>query len=303
MADLLNKYNTMASKQNKAMHTITTVVKESMPFLILLLNVVVAVTSRLFHTGLQNPFTADFFIELFTNTLTTMVCYSCFVKYGEKNEKLESKSYASNVERWQKMSGEVRNNSSEKFILYCREQVEIERKEIRHFYILNYTMLTIEEYERDYKRLSDEQIDKLVAKGELHKKEARYIKKANKSRYLKPINPLLILCGVNKMNLNDVGRDGMSAATVAILTRPILMFALTTVVTMFSGYWKGIDDASAVFDIIYSALMVIISSITGYSAGADAGRKECDKVKGRIFFLERYLATEEKAELKAEGQS
>ena len=303
MADLLNKYNTMASKQSKAMNTITTIVKESMPFLILLLNIIVAVTSRLFHTGLQNPFTADFFIELFTNTLTTMVCYSCFVKYGEKNEKLESKAYASNVERWQKMSGEVRNNSSEKFILYCREQVEQERKEIRYFYILNYTMLTIEEYERDYKKLSDLQIDKLVEKGTLHKKEARYIKKANKSRYLKPINPLLILCGVNKMNLNDVGRDGMSAATVAILTRPILMFALTTVVTMFSGYWKGIDDASAVFDIIYSALMVIISSITGYSAGADAGRKEHDKIKGRIFFLERYLATEEKAELKAEGQS
>jgi hypothetical protein len=98
------------------------------------------------------------------------------------------------------------------------------------------------------------------------------------------------------MNLNDVGRDGMSAATAAILTRPIFMFVLTTIVTMFSGYWKGIDNASAVFDIIYSALMVVISSITGYSAGEDAGRKEHDKIKGRIFFLERYLAEEGKAE-------
>jgi hypothetical protein len=42
--------------------------------------------------------------------------------------------------------------------------------------------------------------------------------------------------------------------------------------------------------------MIVIASITGYSAGADAGRKEHDKIKGRIFFLERYLATEEKAE-------
>ena len=296
MSELLNKYNSVASKQNKAMQVITTVIRDSLPFLILLLNIVVAVTSRLFTTGLQNPFTADFFVELFTNTLTTMVCYSCFVKYGEKNEKLESKSYASNLERWQKMSGDVRNHSSEKFILYCRKQVEIEREEIRHFYILNYTMLTIEEYERDYKKLSDVEIDKLVQQGKLNGKEARYIKKANASRYLKPINPLVILCGVNKMNLNDVGRDGMSAATVAILTRPVFMFALTTIVTMFSGYWKGIDDASAVFDIVYSALMIVISSITGYSAGADAGRKEHDKIKGRIFFLERYLAEEGKAE-------
>lgn len=292
---LLEKYNDFSNKQNKAMQLITSFVRDSLPFLILLLNIVVAVLTRLFDTGLQNPFTIDFFIELFTNTLTTMICYSCFVKYGEKNEKLSSTAYASNVERWKEMSGKVRNQSSDKFIAYCRKQVEIEREDIRHFYILNHTMLTIEEYESKYKRLSEEEIDKLVVKGALHRKEAKYIKRANKTRYLKPINPLLILCGVNKMNLNDVGRDGLNAATMAIITRPVYMFLLTTVVTMFSGYWKGIDGASAVFDIIYSVMMIVIASITGYSAGADAGRKEHDKIKGRIFFLERYLATEEKA--------
>lgn len=293
---LLEKYSDFANKQNKAMQLITSVIRDSLPFLILILNVVVAVLTRLFNTDLQNPFSVDFFIELFTNTLTTMLCYSCFVKYGEKNEKLSSTAYASNMERWKEMSGKVRTQSSDKFIAYCRKQVEIERADIRHFYILNHTMLTIEEYESKYKKLSNEEIDKLVVKGALHRKEAKYIKRANKTRYLKPINPILILCGVNKMNLNDVGRDGLNAATVAIITRPVYMFLLTTVVTMFSGYWKGIDGASAVFDIIYSVTMIVIASITGYSAGADAGRKEMDKIKGRIFFLERYLATEEKAE-------
>lgn len=296
MSDLMEKYNKIASDKNKAMQVITEFVKDSLPFLVLLLNIVVAVTSRLFATGLQNPFSADFFIELFTNMLTTMVCYSCFVKYGEKNEKLQSKTYASNMELWKKMSGEVRNQSSDRFIAYCRKQVELEREEIRHVCILNHTMLTIEEYENEYKKLSDEEIDKLVVKGELHRKEAKYIKRANATRPLKPINPILILCGVNKMNLNDVGRDGLNASTLAIMTRPVYMFVLTTVVTMFSGYWKGLDGASAVFDIIYSALMIVVASIAGYSAGADAGRKEQDKVKGRIFFLERYLATEQKAE-------
>lgn len=293
---LLEKYNDFSNKQNKAMQLITNVIRDSLPFLILLLNIVVAVMTRLFNTDLQNPFTIDFFIELFTNTLTTMVCYSCFVKYGEKNEKLSSEAYASNVERWKEMSGRVRTQSSDKFIAYCRKQVEIEREDIRHFYILNHTMITLEEYKSKYKRLHDEEIDKLVEKGALHRKEAKYIKRANKTRYLKPINPLLILCGVNKLNINDVGRDGMNAATVAIITRPVYMFLLTTVVTMFSGYWKGLDGASAVFDIIYSVMMIVIASITGYSAGADAGRKEHDKIKGRIFFLERYLATEEKAD-------
>lgn len=293
---MMDKYNKIASDQNKVVTVVTAFVKDSLPFLILLLNIVVAVTSRLFATDLQNPFSADFFIELFTNMLTTMVCYSCFVKYGEKNEKLSSTTYASNLQRWQTMSGEVRKHSSDKFIAYCKQQVELEREDIRHFYILNHTMLTLEEYESEYRRMSDIEIDKLVAKGALHRKEARYIKKANATRYLKPINPILILCGVNKMNLNDVGRDGLNAATMAIMTRPIYTFILTTVVTMFSGYWKGLDGASAVFDIIYSALMIVIASISGYTAGADAGRKEHDKIKGRIFFLERYLATEEKAE-------
>ena len=299
MSELTNKYNKIESAQNKAMQTITEFVKSSLPFLILLLNIVVAVTSRLFNTDLQNPFSVDFFIELFTNTLTTMLCYSCFVKYGEKNELLASTSYASNMELWKNMSGKVRSQSSDKFILYCRKQVELEREDIRHFYILNYTMITIDEYESKYKRLSDYELDKLVDGGKLNRKEAKYIKKANKTRNIKPINPILILCGVNKMSINDVGRDGMDAAMLSIMTRPIYMFIMTTVVTMFSGYWKGLDGASALFDIIYSALMIVIASITGYSAGADAGRKEHDKIKGRIFFLERYLA----AEQKAEGQS
>lgn len=296
MSELMNKYNKMATAQNKAMLLITEIVKESLPFLILVLSIVVAVMSKLFTTDIQNPFTAEFFIELFTNILTTTMCFNCFVKYGEKNELLSSTTYAPNVERWQKMSGEVRNHSSDKFIAYCRRQVEIEREDIRHYYILNYTMITIEEYESKYKRLSNEEIDKLVEKGVLHRKEAWYVKRANVNRYLKPINPILILCGVNKMNINDVGRDGMNAATVAILTRPVYMFILSLVVTMFCGYWKGFDNASVVFDIIYSVLLVIIASITGYASGCDAGRKEHDKIKGRIFFLERYLASEESAE-------
>lgn len=296
MSDLLNKYEHIASEKNKAVQAITAFVKDALPFLILLLNIIVAVTSRLFKADLQNPFTADFFVELFTNMLTTMVCYVCFVKYGEKNEKLLSPAYIANVERWQKMSGEVRQNKSDDFIAYCKRQVEQEREDIRSFYIFNHTMLTLDEYESKYKRLSNDELDELVKKGELHRREARYIKRANATRYLKPINPMVILCGVNKMNINDVGRDGMSAATVSIMTRPIFMFVLAAVVTMFSGYWKGLDDASAFFDIIYSAVMVVIASITGYTAGADAGRKEADKIKGRIFFLERYLAAEKGAE-------
>jgi hypothetical protein len=288
---LLEKYNDFSNKQSRAVALITAVIRDSLPFLILLLNIVVAVLTELYDPELQNPFTLKFFIELFMNTLTTMVCYSCFVKYGEKNEKLGSEAYSKNLAKWGAMSGEVRSHYSDDFIVYCRKQVEKEREDTRHFYILNHTMLTIEEYESKYRSLHEEDIDKLVARGALHRKEAMYIKLANKTGNLKPINPLIILCGVNKMSINDVGRDGMNAATMAILTRPLYMFALTAILSMLNGTPRGIDGASAIFDIVYSVMMIVVASITGFSAGAEAGRKEHDKIKGRIFFLERYLAS------------
>lgn len=289
---MLEKYNKFANEQNKAMQVFSSILRDSLPFIILIVNIVASVLMSLFDPSLQNPFSADFFIRLFVNMMTTMVCYSCFVNYGEKNEKLSSDSYAANAKKWSDMSGKIRQTCTDKFMIYCRKQVEIEREDIRHFYILNYTMITIEEYESKYKRLPDQEIEKLVLKGLLHRKEAKYIKKANKSRYLKPINPILILCGVNKINLNDVGRDGMNSATAAIVTRPFLMFVLSTVGAMLGATWKGIDSASALFNIIYSVLMIIIASITGYSAGADAGRKEADKIKARIFFIEKFNSEE-----------
>lgn len=293
---LLDKYEKVAAEQSKVMQVVTTIAKESLPFIILLINVVVSIVFSLYDPSLKNPWTPDFFVRLLTNILSTMLCYSCFVSYGEKNAKMGSEAYAKNLKRWSEISNTVRNGSSTSFMEYCRKQVEIERAELRHYYILNYTMITIEEYEEKYKKLSDEAIDKLVASGELHKREAKYLKKANKPRYLKPINPILILCGVNKLNLNDVGRDGMSASAMSIAMRPAFMFAVSTLGAMLSATWKGIDSASAVFHIVWSVLMIILASITGYTSGTDAGNKEHDKIKARIFFLERYISAEEKTE-------
>lgn len=292
MSSMLEKYNKMASDQNKVMQAVTAFVKEAFPFVILVTNIVVVVIFSLYDPTLQNPWTPEFFVRLFINIISTMVCYSCFVNFGEKNEKLTSSSYAENVKRWSTMSGKVRQNYADKFMAYCRKQVEIEREELRHFYILNNTMITIEEYENRFKKLSDEQIDKLVLSGEIHQKEAKYIKKANEIRYLKPINPILILCGVNKMSLNDVGRDGVSSSIKAIAMRPALMFVVSTVGAMLGGMWKGIDSASSVFNIVWSVLMIVFASYTGYTAGVDSGRKEMDKIKARIFFLERFNAEE-----------
>ena len=289
MSEFGTSYSNIASKQHEVTKKLVKFGKDFFPFIILLLNIAVSICSRLFNTWLENPFTADFFIQLGTNILTTMFCYATFISYAEKNEKAISKTYGANLEMWGVLSGRVRNGHSDMFIQYCREQVEKEREEKRHAIILNNTMISVEKYEKDYKGLSAKEIRNLVANGKLSQNDAKYIRRANATHKVKPINPLLILCGVHESNINDVGREKISHSTVSMLSRPLVMFILTAIITMFKGSWLGISDASAIFDMIYSILMIVLSSVFGYSSGATTTRIENDKIRGRIYFLERFI--------------
>lgn len=288
-----NIYNKVAEYQNKATQTVTRIVKDFFPYVILVLNIIVSVGSKLFDTWLENPFTADFFISLGVNLLTTMFCYSCFIKYGENNEKLVDKDFSDNRLRWGKISSDVRNHHNERFAEYCKVQVDIEREEKRHSYIINHTMLSVSTYEKEYKSLTKKDIKKLVKEEKLTKAEAKYIIKANSPIHIKPISPISILCGMKGTTVNDAVRDGIiSNSTKSILLRPIGVLVLTAVISMVKGVWIGVGDASAVFDMLYSIFMIVISSIMGYSSGASAARKEHEKIKGRIYFLERFLNNE-----------
>lgn len=289
MSEIGNTYSKIADTQDKFTQAVTRFTRDFFPFIVLILNILLTIGSRLFSTWLENPFTPDFFIALGTNILSTMFCYTCFIRYGELNEKRCSTAYANNVERWGKMSAEVRGNKSEEFSRYCKECEVEEREEKRHSLINNHTMISIEEYDAKYKGKNRKKIKAFVKGGELTRAEGKYINKANATHNVKPINPVLILCGVRASNINDVGRSGISHTTVSILSRPVSMFLLTTAVTMFKGTWVGVGDASAIFEMIYSAFMIVISSVLGYSSGAMSARVEHDKIKGRIYFLERFL--------------
>ncbi len=289
MSNPIETYSTVANAQNKFTQAVVKFTKDFFPFLILILNILLSLGSKLFKTWLENPFTPDFFISLGTNILATMFCYICFIKYGEDNEKMCSDTYRINVNKWSEMSGIVRSKYSDKFIEYCKRLVDEERDERRHSYIANYTMISVETYEKEYKHKSKAEIKRLVEEGKLSPNEAKYINKANATHKVKPINPILILCGVQTKNINDVGRTGLSNSVVSILSRPLSTFVITACLTMFNGTWVGIGDASAVFDMIYSVLMIVVASFAGYSSGATTAKQTHDKIKGRIYFLERFL--------------
>ena len=299
MGELHGTYQDIAEKSMKTTDKAITIIKNFMPFILLILDLVVTVVTRLFSTHLENPFTPDFFIDLATNIFTTMFCYTVFVKYGEQSEKALSATYLDNLNTWGEKSGIVRQKHSDRFIEYCAEQVEIERRDIRHTYIINHTMITIDRYKREFEGLTPMAVDSLVSQGKITRSDAKWIKKANIIPQLKPIKPILILCGVQAGHINDVGRESMSYTTMAILSRPIGLFVFNVIITMISGHWAGITSASVFFDIVYSVFSIVLASIVGYSTGASAAEKDMDRIKGRIYFLERFLDKE----TQKEGQS
>ena len=87
MNEIGNTYSKIADTQNRVTQAVTRFSRDFFPFIVLVLNILLTIGSRLFSTWLENPFTADFFIALGTNILSTMFCYTCFIKYGEANEK------------------------------------------------------------------------------------------------------------------------------------------------------------------------------------------------------------------------
>lgn len=285
---LTDFYSRYSENQRKTTEAVVKFVKNCYPYLILLLNVAVLIGSKLFKTWVENPFTPEFFISLATNLLTTMFCYSCFINYGEKNE-LMNEALKEDWKKWETLSTEVRSHRNEEFSQYCKDQVEIERVERRNAIISNNTMISPSVYEDKYRNLNTKQIKALKKKGEITKSESFYIIKANDAHKVKPINPMLILSGVKMHHANDVGRDNYSYSTLSILGKPVVTFLITAAVTMFKGSWIGIGDASAIFDMLYSSILVVISSIMGYSSGANSAHKEHERIKGRIYFLERFL--------------
>ena len=286
MNDMNNALESFSTAKSKATAALGNWVREFFPYLILILNVVVTVVSRLFIVELVNPFSADFFITLGNNLLSTTFCYACFTTYGERYTQGTLSAYSANKKTWGEISARVRKRIDE-FVEYCREESKKEREERQRAMICNNTLLDYAEYREKYCRLTRREIRKLVREGSLSRYTARFVIKANNIR-VKPIKPLLILCGVQIDHLNEAGRDGIKHSTLSVISRPAIVFVTSTMISMISGKWFGISDPSVIYDMIILALLIIISSVLGFSAGAESAKREHDKIKARIFFLEKY---------------
>lgn len=285
----MKAYSEISTAEDNVKRRIGRVFREYMPFIILVVNIIGYAATKLFNAWLVNPFTPQYFVDLATNVLSTALTFACFIGYGERQEKLNISGYQKNAETWAEMSGKVRTHYSEAFVKHCKARVEQEREEKRLAIISNSTTMSSEYYLRNFRDMSDEKLRELRASGTISREEYKAIKRANGNMRIKPINPLLILCGVRVSHLNDAGRDGISFAKMSLIMRPAFTLIATAFLAMIKGTLIGFEDTSVVYDIIYMALSIVLASYSGYSAGATSARQEFDRIKQRVFFLEDFL--------------
>lgn len=289
MSKIDETYGNIAHTGANVKERLTAALRDNFAIIVLILNITFRIALELFDANVENPFTVDFFIKLGTDIATTMFCYCCFISYGHKMEKTIMPGYKDNCQKWSVLSGKVRSNMSETFERFCVARADEERDERRRAIIVNHTMIPWSVFDEKWRGKSKREVGDAVEKGELSRSEAFYVNRANGVIRVKPINPILILCGVRISSLNDVGRDGISPSTVSIISRPVLMFILNAGVAMLHGAWRGISTGEEIYNMIFSVVMIIMASVMGCSAGVNSARKEHDRIKGRIFFIEKFL--------------
>lgn len=283
---LEENYSAFAHAKSNAQEKIFAIVRDFFPFIILIFNIAIAVALRLFMGWIENPFNAAFFISLGTNILTTMFSYVVFIPYGERSELALMSSHHSIMERWGQLSQKVRDGMGEAFSQYCKDVVTEERLDIRRAILANRTMISWEKYVDLYEGKTAKEIRRTPG---LTRSEARAVIKANSRIKVKPVRPLLVLCGVSGTHINDAGRSSSRYGISTVALKPLSMFIVSACLTMFKGRFVGVSDASVVYDMIFSAAMIVVSSVMGFSTGTTKAKKDHSRIKARVVFLETFL--------------
>ena len=226
-------------------------ISDFFPYILVFMNIALMTVSNLFEIGFKNPFSEEFLVSLVLNITTQTLSYGSFVTYGSTQTRATLQSYSDNLGIWGEISSRIRTGSLyESFIAYCKEQVEKEREEKRLSYIINHTRLSLEQYEGEYKQLSKKELWQRVRSGEITLSERFYILKARGRIKVKPINPLILLCGSKSSNFNDAGRAEGGSAVKSIALRPLTMLLTSSVVAGMSCVYSGLSDGSAWFSML-----------------------------------------------------
>ena len=287
-----NAYARINDTKTEAIEKVKSGIQKYLIWIVLLFNIALEIMTRLYSFGFQNPFTPDFFMSVFIDTVSTMICYACFIIIGQNDEKKKSLTYINNVRAWGELSNEVRSAHLQPFREFCVEQVNEERDEAKRLILANDTIIPFDVYKKEYEHLNKAELKQLYEQGTISKEEYRALYRANgfglfNPTKIKPINPVIILSGVAKTTLNDAGRSESNYVVRWLTARPILIFATTTVLNTITTSFVGVNQ-NAILSMFISVLSIVVASIIGYGAGQQAVREREDRIKSRIIFLSLF---------------
>lgn len=288
MRDVFETYDaTVATTTEK----IKRAVIDFFPYLLIIVNISFMVLNTLFTVGMQNPFSKDTILKTLMNCATSTLSYACFVTYGDRTTRKSTPSFVDNLKAWGTISERIRKGAHfESFIDYCKQAVEKERDERRIAIITNHTRITVADYNDLYRDMTAREIRALVSEGKITHREAHFLRRANGNIRIRPINPLLLLCGSTVENLNDAGRARDASATGSILARPVTVLSFSIILAAVTCTFHGFS-MTTLYTMLSSAFMIFVSCFLGYEKGANNARKTEEAVKNRIIFLERYEKT------------
>lgn len=288
MGNAFEKYETV---KTSATAKAKSIVSDFFPYIILVVNVAFLIVSQLYDLGIQNPFTPRFFINLSINVLSSTLCYACFVIYADTNARATNKAFFENKELWEESSTRLRMGSLfDKFAEYCKRMTEEEKEEKRLAIVMDNTSLSKARWD-EIKNKRKKEIIEIYKSGEITKSELRYVLKAKGKIKIRPINPLVVLCGVRTKTINDAGRENTASVFKSIISRPFTMLLSSTLIAMIKPLYSGLSGGGAIFSMFCSIILIIVSAFLGYSKGVSNMEKAKEAIKIRIVFIERFEKT------------
>lgn len=286
-----------ANTQNNASEKLLKIVRDLLPFAVVIISMATTFIIRIFEIGFRNPFSPAFFVQLGTNILTTMATYVCFLAYGNSAFKATNSSYINNIKTWSDYSTDIRQNASVEFCEYCRdyERTVVENK--RRERLERLCMIPYEVYKEKYRSLSREKLDALVKAGEISKREKQAILWASAPVRQTRIEAVAILCGSDSVRVERIAANKRNYALKSVVARPFSMLLISAMMSFLTSRWVGISTADVFFSIVYSCALIFFAGISGNSAGNANARREAADVKSRIFFIDGFRASrKEKAD-------
>lgn len=282
------------SEKNNAFSKAKTALHDYRVYLLLAFVIIVQTLGKLYTLTLQNILTPEYLLSMATSIASTMLIYVFFAPFGSEKEIERNAGYKQNLTRWAELSAKIRDGRNALFSAFCKKREAEERQERRREIIENKTMTGFDEYLEKYSKLTDKALKKLLKTGDISYDEYSAYKLANNAIEIKPINPLLILCGVEHRSLNDAGREEAKGFQTWLLKRPALILITDIVIGSIHPLYNGLQNGDAIYSMILSALSTVVAAYVGYRAGVSRILEKNEIVKNRIFFIETFEEDEKK---------